>query len=397
MKKYPLLLLSLVFLYPSVSWGQTTLVIWDFDSSSNVATGGTDGSGLTPNNLAQTIIHNVGGTLSYTIVSGSNLAFSSNKWSLDLFDVFTVNTTNYTNLTLSFKVFSSATGPRDFKISYSTNGASGSFTDISGATFVSPNASWTSLSFGLPSNCDQQADVAIRFTCTSAVAANGGAIGSTGSFKVDNLKVESSLISPLPVELTSFTNFVTGNKVILNWRTATEVNNYGFEVQRFAGNGQQSAGGSETGNGKGERFEKIGFVQGNGNSNSPKNYSFTDEPRGGKEFQYRLKQIDFDGQFEYSDVITATLDNLNKFTLQQNYPNPFNPVTRISYTIPERAEVKLKVYDMLAQEVAELASGSHEAGHYQVTFDGSNLPSGAYFYKLDAGKYVEVKKLLLVK
>lgn len=204
----------------------------------------------------------------------------------------------------------------------------------------------------------------------------------------------SSSVTALPVELTSFTSNVIGNKVELNWKTATEVNNYGFEVQRLAVSNQLLANSQELNT---NGWTKIGFVEGNGNSNSTKSYSFTDEPTGGKEFNYRLKQIDFDGTYEYSDIVTAVLENISTFALEQNFPNPFNPTTMISYTIPERVNVKLKVYDMIAQQVAELVNGFQEAGHYQVTFDGSNLPSGVYFYKLEAGKFVEVKKFMLVR
>ena len=200
--------------------------------------------------------------------------------------------------------------------------------------------------------------------------------------------------SALPVELTSFTSNVIGNKVELNWRTATEVNNYGFELERLAVSNQQLAKSQGL---NANSWVKIGFVEGNGNSNSPKSYSFTDEPKGGKEFNYRLKQIDNDGTYEYSDIVTTVLENISTFALEQNYPNPFNPTTMISYTIPERVNVKLKIYDMIAQQVAELVNSSQEAGHYQVTFDGSDLPSGVYFYKLEAGNFVEVKKFMLVK
>ena len=194
----------------------------------------------------------------------------------------------------------------------------------------------------------------------------------------------------LPVELTSFKLSVNENKVTLNWTTATEVNNYGFEILRRVYT-ERSEGAQN------DNWVKVGFVQGHGNSNSPKNYSFIDEPTGGKEFQYRLKQIDFNGAFEYSEITTAILENVSEFKLDQNYPNPFNPMTRISYTLPVRTSVKLRVYDLLAQVIAELVNGIQEAGRYEVTFDGSNLPSGAYFYKLEAGSYIEVKKLLLVK
>ena len=209
--------------------------------------------------------------------------------------------------------------------------------------------------------------------------------GSTApACRLDDVSILNA--TALPVELTSFISNVEGNKIELNWRTATEVNNYGFEIER-----------SQTSNVKSETWEKIGFVQGNGNSNSPKNYSFTDEPTGGKEFKYRLKQIDIDGAFEYSFEITAKLENVSNYKLDQNFPNPFNPYTKISYTIPQKAYVHLRVYDMLAKQVAELVNTTQESGRYEATFDGSKLPSGVYFYKLEAENYIEVKKLLLVK
>jgi hypothetical protein len=212
---------------------------------------------------------------------------------------------------------------------------------------------------------------------------------------IDGIRVSDSWSqAPLPVQLTSFTRDIIGKKVKLFWQTATEVNNYGFEIQRLAVSNQILTNNQEQ-NANG--WSKIGFINGHGNSNSPKNYSFTDEPFGGKEFKYRLKQIDFDGTFEYSDELAAVFEDVTSFALEQNYPNPFNPVTNISYTIPQRSNVKLRVYNMLAQLEAELVNESQETGHYQVIFNGSNLPSGAYFYKLEAGKFVEVRKLLLIK
>jgi hypothetical protein len=217
----------------------------------------------------------------------------------------------------------------------------------------------------------------------------------SGDMQIDGVRVADAWSqAPLPVELTSFTSNVNGNKVVLNWQTATEVNNYGFEVERSAISHQLSA---ESRQPNADSWSRIGFVQGNGNSNSPKNYSFTDVPLGGKVFKYRLKQIDFNGAFEYSKEVTAVLQNLASYKLEQNYPNPFNPVTKISYTIPQKAFVRLRVYDMLARQICELVNSDQEAGRYEALFDAANLPSGSYFYKLEAGKYVEVKKLLLVK
>jgi len=215
--------------------------------------------------------------------------------------------------------------------------------------------------------------------------------GINGSgWDTDNNKSDfflNSAPAPLPVELSFFESTITGNKVRLEWRTATEVNNYGFEIERTIASEQ----------GETEEWKRIGFAAGSGNSNSPKEYSFTDMPNGGKEFMYRLKQIDFTGKTEYSNAVKATLAGIADFKLDQNYPNPFNPVSKIGYIIPERTFVRLKVYDLLGREVAELVNENQRAGKYEVAFNGSSLSSGTYFYKLEAGRFAEVKKFVLVK
>ncbi|OGV06658.1 MAG: hypothetical protein A2499_03000 [Stygiobacter sp. RIFOXYC12_FULL_38_8] len=208
----------------------------------------------------------------------------------------------------------------------------------------------------------------------------------------------------LPVELTSFTALINNDKVQLNWQTATEVNNYGFSVERASTS-------------LGMTWEKIAFVQGHGNSNSPKNYSLTDTPTGSTKFQYRLKQIDFDGKFEYSHIIEVELESPTNFSVQQNYPNPFNPETTISYTIAPlptgeaSVHVMLTVYDVLGREIATLVDEYKQHGNYQVTFNARHLersreiPSGIYFYRLQAGDpslhsghgFVQTKKMLLIK
>jgi hypothetical protein len=220
--------------------------------------------------------------------------------------------------------------------------------------------------------------------------------------------------TPLPVELTSFSASVVGNTVKLNWKTETEVNNYGFDVERNTPLNPLSRGEAE---GRGV-WEKIGFVNGNGNSNSPKSYSFTDANVLSGKYSYRLKQIDNDGQFEYSKTIEVDLGAPTKFELSQNYPNPFNPVTKIKYTIPNvtlsmssRAEsrdegslVVLKVYDVLGNEVTTLVNEEKPAGVYEVEFSSVGLASGIYFYriaiqsdKLQSGSFVETKKMIIMK
>ncbi len=206
--------------------------------------------------------------------------------------------------------------------------------------------------------------------------------------------------SALPVELVSFTGELVGNAVELNWETATETNNFGFEVER------ENRGSGE--------WEKIGFVQGNGTTNSPKNYEFTDsELPNSEEVSYRLKQIDNDGTFAYSKVVTVDLTTITsvkdevvyEFALEQNYPNPFNPTTTVKFTVPNEGDeyirplqTKLIVFDILGREVATLVNQKLQSGNHEVQFDGSNLSSGMYFYRISIGnEFNSVKKMMLVK
>ncbi len=207
-----------------------------------------------------------------------------------------------------------------------------------------------------------------------------------GSFTFDNFLINGEA-SALPVELTSFTALIADNGVHLNWETATEVNNYGFNVERRV---------------KNEEWSKIGFVNGNGNSNSPKSYTFTDNAVPAGKIQYRLKQIDFDGKFEYSEVVEVNVEAPNKLVLYQNSPNPFNPSTVISYKVQAASHVTLKVYDVLGRKVATLVDEYKNAGNYKTTFNVEtrhyvSLQSGVYFYRLTAVSFVQTKKMMLLK
>ncbi|ROL62509.1 T9SS C-terminal target domain-containing protein [Bacteroidetes/Chlorobi group bacterium ChocPot_Mid] len=209
-----------------------------------------------------------------------------------------------------------------------------------------------------------------------------------------NVPVQTSITNVLPVELTSFSASVSNGSVLLNWQTATEVNNYGFEIERAS---QTSTSPPKARKLNLIDWNKIGFVQGHGNSNSPKDYFFTDEnPPSGK-VQYRLKQIDFDGSFKYSDIVEANVDFPQEFKLAQNFPNPFNPTTKIEFTIPQAANVSLKVYNVLGQEVRTLVNGMKEAGTYKINFDAKELSNGVYIYKLEAGTYTQARKMILMK
>jgi len=189
---------------------------------------------------------------------------------------------------------------------------------------------------------------------------------------------------PLPVELLSFRGELTLQGVQLTWETATERNNAGFEVQRR--NEKQAN----------DEWQVLGFVRGRGTTTEAQSYSFLDRTASGK-VQYRLKQVDFDGQFEYSNIIEVDAGLPKTFALEQNYPNPFNPTTLISYQLPVASNVLLKVYDVLGREVMTLVNERQEAGAYNFTLNASSLSSGVYFYRLQAGQFVQTRKMMLVK
>lgn len=197
-----------------------------------------------------------------------------------------------------------------------------------------------------------------------------------------------SVTSPFPVELTSFTAQVKDNFVVLNWNTATEMNNKGFEIYRAKFNAEGLPG----------SYEKIGFVNGNGTTTTPNSYSFTAYNSEYGKYAYKLKQIDFSGKFEYSGAIYVTSGTTpTAFSLKQNYPNPFNPQTLIQFELPKDSYIKLSVYNSLGQLVKVLAEGSFEAGKHIAKFDGNDLASGMYIYELKADNTVLRNKMILQK
>ena len=197
----------------------------------------------------------------------------------------------------------------------------------------------------------------------------------------------------MPAELTSFTVAVKGRGVELAWRTATELNNYGFEIEKMRMNVVDGRMKDELGI---MNWVKIGFVEGRGTTNAPQSYSFIDNSASGT-VAYRLKQIDRDGQFEYSNQIEVTIAAPKVFALMQNHPNPFNPATAINYALPAAGHVTLKIYNLIGKEVATLVNGVQDAGVKIASWDASQLPSGIYFYTLRTNDFSATKKMLLVK
>lgn len=192
---------------------------------------------------------------------------------------------------------------------------------------------------------------------------------------------------PLPVELYSFTSSVSGRDVMLNWRTLSEINNSGFDIDKLKVNGENISD-----------WKKAGFVTGTGTGNNPNEYSFIDKNLNAGSYKYRLKQIDMNGNFEYfylNNEVTIALPE--KYELSQNYPNPFNPSTKINYQMPNDGFVNISVYDNSGREVMTLVNENKTAGYYTVSFNAASLSSGVYFYRIKSDNFNQVKKMMLVK
>jgi subtilisin family serine protease len=242
-----------------------------------------------------------------------------------------------------------------------------------------------------PSSTPSMIYSALQNYSTSDVLTGAVPNNTWGYGKINIMEVMDN--GDLPVELSSFTASVEMNIVILIWKTETEVNNYGFEIQKAIGKE----------NGKWSDWIYNGFVNGNGNSNKPNDYSFIDETslKTGK-LKYRLKQIDTDGKFSYSTEVELKLQP-ELFSLNQNYPNPFNPTTTIEYSLPEESYVSISVYNLLGQEITKVVNEKLDAGYHQNIFSSEGLSSGIYFYSMTAksvsgnNTFSNTKKMQLLK
>ena len=202
---------------------------------------------------------------------------------------------------------------------------------------------------------------------------------STGG--VQDATIEGN--TALPVELASFTATTNRNAVSLNWSTATETNNAGFDVERKAATATE--------------WTKVGNVTGNGTTSEVRNYTFTDRANTGT-YNYRLKQLDVNGNFEYFNLSSEVVIGIpTECELSQNYPNPFNPTTNLEFGISELGFVSLKIYNPSGKEVATLVNEIKTAGYYTVNFNASDLSSGVYFYSLSANNFTATKKMMLLK
>ncbi len=204
---------------------------------------------------------------------------------------------------------------------------------------------------------------------------------STGGFNW-RTRIASIDFALVPVELTSFNAVSANDEVELNWSTATETNNQGFQIERKSGNSE---------------FEEVGYVAGFGTTTEAKSYSFVDAGVTVGTYTYRLKQIDFSGKFEYTHEVNVDVTSPIEYALEQNHPNPFNPSTMIKYSIAEDGFVKLAVYNLTGEEVALLVNSQQKAGRYEIDFNASNIASGVYIYRMESSNFITSKKLMLMK
>ncbi|MCH7724630.1 MAG: T9SS type A sorting domain-containing protein [Bacteroidetes bacterium] len=312
------------------------------------------------------ISHTDGDSISVTTTSGTITGLQVYRVDANSMRSNSVGPENYTfdtNRYWGIRVF--GTGTPTYTITYNYGGHAG-ITDESALKLVYrsniSDPSWTDVAASLD-------DVANTLTKTGQT----GTEYTLATFNGD----------PLPVELSFFTATPNGNNVELRWRTETEVNNYGFDVERSADK---------------LNWEQLVFIEGNGNSNSPKEYNYIDfDISNSGKYYYRLKQIDNDGTFEYSELVTVDVGIPDHYSLSQNYPNPFNPETRIDFALPEKQMISLKIYNILGELVKEIINEEREAGNYTIKFHSYGLASGIYIYKLESPRFTAVKKMILLR
>jgi hypothetical protein len=230
-------------------------------------------------------------------------------------------------------------------------------------------------------------EVSMVIQTTSVEKGDPGKDNRYGAGRIDAYEAYLLALAMIPVELTSFSATAQNNKVILSWSTSTETNNSGFRVERK--------------NIFDNDWSDIGFVPGYGTTTEGKNYSFEDANLIIGKYTYRLKQVDFDGTFEYSGLVEVDVNAPGGFSLGQNFPNPFNPATTIEYSIPEVSNVTISVYSIVGELVSTLVSSSVEPGFHRISFNASQFPSGTYIYQIKAvgqeKTFVDTKKMTLLK
>lgn len=268
----------------------------------------------------------------------------------------------------------------------------GSLNDLQAVTFTNSNTIWICGDNGTILNTTDFGNSWILYDDVTendltSLCFTNETTGWIGGMNGTMFKYQNDII---PVELISFTANASNNEVYLEWITGTEINNYGFEIERYV---------------DAENWITVGFVSGQGNSSLPNSYSFTDKNIAGvSKLKYRLKQLDMNGSYEYSNEIEVDITP-DKFVLHQNYPNPFNPTTKIRYQLPIESRVVIKIYDILGTEILTLLNTKQGSGVYEIEFNANSLTSGVYVYRITASDpsensgtaFVETKKMILIR
>ncbi len=253
-----------------------------------------------------------------------------------------------------------------------TNDGTGSFQPNGQPVYDGVQAAWVEESIDLFDYVGSSVKLRFALYSDSYVEEDG--------WYIDDIEVVT--YSVVPVELTSFTASSSESGIVLNWSTATEINNHGFEIQKS--------------NDK-KNWKVAGFVEGNGSSTNMNQYSYIDSsPANGRNY-YRIKQLDYNGTFEIYGPVYVDFVGVSEFALMQNYPNPFNPSTQINFAVSEKSFVTLKVYDILGKEISTLVNDELDAGYHKATFNAENLASGIYIYTITAGDFISTKKMMLIR
>jgi subtilisin family serine protease len=263
----------------------------------------------------------------------------------------------------------------------------GGYQSFSGTSGATPHlAGVAALLIGANSDLEPS-DVSRILQTTAIEKGDPGKDNRYGAGRVDAYDAYQQMLQEIPVELTSFKVDVSRNDVLLEWSTATETNNNGFELQRAFLHDEFGK----------SPFSPVIFIEGNGTTTETKDYFYSDKQLNPGVYYYRLKQIDLDGSFTFSQEISVEVSVPTEFSLMQNYPNPFNPMTTIEYSLAEQADVKLIIYSILGEHVATLINMTKNAGYHKYYLNSTGLPSGTYIYQIRAGNFVQSKKMMILK
>ncbi len=333
-------------------WGVATSKFVSAPSSFNDSPSGTYGSNVTAT-MTQT------GSINLQGVLGAGLSYAA-QWDLE-------SGYDYVQILISTN---NGTSWTPLRASGMITGA-GSFQPNGQPLYNGTQGTWMNELIDLSSYVGQS--VMLRFFFKS-----DGSLNRDGFF-VDDIKIFT--YTAVPVELVSFTGRADNENVVLEWKTATETNNFGFEVEKMIDNS----------------FASIGFVKGNGTSTGEQVYTFTDKNVANGKAVYRLKQIDLDGTTTIFNSIEVDVAPVWSFSLAQNYPNPFNPSTVIEFTLAEQGEVTIELFDIQGTKVRDLVKGEKSAGKHLLTVSGEGLASGTYLIRMNAGKFTATKKIVFLK